>query len=285
MFDAFVAFDKQGKKMKTSTTMMWLAAASVMSVSVQAQQAVLPPAHDLGARTGAVDAGKPLATLSIDELNFFEDGLARFNNIDSVRGTIAGEPGIGLGPTFNSNSCGSCHAQPSVGGTSPSATIFPRIGPNPQIAVATAHGARNTIPAFLTSDGPVREVRFPFALNADGSLSQTPDGGVRALFTIAGRSDAGACNLAQTDFNRALQLGNVVFRIPTPVYGAGLIENIADAKILANAAANAALKQQLGIGGHANTSGNDGSITRFGGRRKTNRCRFFPARLTTSRWA
>ena len=61
-----------------------------------------------------------------------------------------------------------------------------------------------------------------------------------------------------------LQLGNVIFRIPTPVFGAGLIENIADATILANMSANASLKLVLGISGHPNTSGNDGSITRFG---------------------
>ena len=60
------------------------------------------------------------------------------------------------------------------------------------------------------------------------------------------------------------QLGNLIFRIPTPVFGAGLIENIADATILANMRANASLKQHLGISGHPNTSGNDGSITRFG---------------------
>jgi len=60
------------------------------------------------------------------------------------------------------------------------------------------------------------------------------------------------------------QLGNLVFRIPTPVFGAGLIENIADATILANMSANASLKRQLGIVGRPNSSGNDGSITRFG---------------------
>ena len=247
--------------MKTRSLLWWLAFALLIDAPAWAQ---LPPAHDLGARAGGVGAGQPLPTLSADELHFFQDGLARFNNIDSVRGDIAGEPGIGLGPTFNSNSCRSCHAQPAPGGSSPSTDVYPHLGPNPQIALATAHGAKNTVPSFLTPDGPVREVRFPFAVNADGSVSSTADGGVHALFTIAGRSDAAGCDLRQTDFNRMQQLGNAVFRIPTPVYGAGLIENIADATILANMAANAALKRQLGIGGHPNTSGNDGSITRFG---------------------
>ena len=247
--------------MKTSIWISCLIAC--VSAPLGAQQA-LPPAHDLGPRAGGVAAGQPLPGLSIAELTFFTNGLARFNQADSVRGGLPGEPGIGLGPTYNSNSCGSCHAQPAAGGSSPSANVYPRVGPNPQIAVATLRGAKNVLPSFLTADGPVREVRFPYLLNADGTLSQNPDGGVHALFTIAGRSDAGACNLPQTDFAKMQQLGNVIFRIPTPVYGAGLIENIADATILANMSANAALKQQLGISGHPNTSGNDGSITRFG---------------------
>jgi len=50
--------------------------------------------------------------------------------------------------------------------------------------MATAMRANNTIPWFLSSDGPIREVRF--RRNPDGS----PDGGVHALFTISGRSDA-----------------------------------------------------------------------------------------------
>lgn len=60
------------------------------------------------------------------------------------------------------------------------------------------------------------------------------------------------------------ELDNLIFRIPTPVFGAGLIENISDATILGNMAANASLKQRLGISGHPNYSGNDGTITRFG---------------------
>ena len=247
--------------MKSRTLLLWVVAALCTSVPALAQ---LPPAHDLGPRAGGIGAGQPLATLSADELKFFQDGQARFNQADSVRGGLPDGPGIGLGPTFNSNSCGSCHAQPSSGGSSPSANVYPRIGPNPQVALATAHGAHNSVPSFLTPDGPVREARFPFAVNADGSIGRVADGGVHALFTIAGRDDAGACNLPQTDFARMQQLNNIVFRIPTPVYGAGLIENIADATILANMAANGQLKQQLGIAGHTNNSGNDGSITRFG---------------------
>ena len=134
--------------------------------------------RDPGVRAGSVNAGQPLSTLSPSQLQFFQDGLARFVQIDSVSGGAAGEPGKGLGPGFNSNSCASCHAQPSVGGTSPSATIYPFLGQNPQTTVGFDAGASNQIPFFITADGPVREARFPFAVSSGGSITQTPDGGV-----------------------------------------------------------------------------------------------------------
>jgi CxxC motif-containing protein (DUF1111 family) len=213
-------------------------------------------AKDPGVRAGNAGAGIPLPTLSADQLAFFQDGLSRFVAIDSVGGTLAGETDSGLGPTFNSNSCGSCHAQPATGGTSPSV--------NPQIAAASDNGATNSIPDFISASGPVREVRFPLLLNSNGTLSQTPDGGVHDLFTIDGRTDASGCNMAQPRFAQMEKLGNLIFRIPTPVFGAGLIENIPEGTLYANMAANAALKQSLGISGHPNISGNDGTITRFG---------------------
>jgi CxxC motif-containing protein (DUF1111 family) len=213
-------------------------------------------ATDPGVRAGLVNAGQPLSTLSPSQLEYFTDGFVRFNTVEQVAN--------GLGPTFNSNSCGSCHAQPATGGTSPRTDQYPNIGPNPQIGAASANGAINRIPAFVAPDGPVREARFPLAVNPNGTLSRVADGGVHALFTISGRTDGGTCNLAQPNFDQMQQLGNLIFRIPTPVYGAGLIENISDATILANMQLNSSLKQHLGISGHPNYSGNDGSITRFG---------------------
>ena len=212
-------------------------------------------ARDPGIRAGSVNAGTPLSTLTGAQLQFFTDGQTRFQQVDAVSN--------GLGPTFNSNSCSSCHAQPATGGTSPSTSEYPNIGPNPQIAAGTANGASNAIPFFVTADGPVREARFPFAVS-NGSVTHTADGGVHALFTITGRTDAAGCVIAQPNFEQMQQLGNLIFRIPTPIYGAGLIENIPDETILANMQASAALKEQLGISGHPNKSGNDGSITRFG---------------------
>jgi len=205
---------------------------------------------DPGPRQGPPSGGNPLRGLSQAEMNFFNEGQTRFREVDSVSGTQPGATGSGLGPRFNLNSCAGCHAQPTGGGSSP------RI--NPQIAMATNFGATNSVPAFIQQNGPVRVVRF--VRNADGS----PDGGVHNLFTIAGRSDAAGCRIAQPDFATAVAQNNAAFRIPTPLYGAGMVEAVADSTILANLAGNAPLKQQLGIAGHVNRSGNDGTITRFG---------------------
>jgi len=206
--------------------------------------------HDPGPRSGAPGAGGALSVLSPDLQSFFNDAMVDFMEIDSVSGTISGEGGSGLGPTFNGNSCAQCHAHPAVGGSSPPS--------NPQVALANLDGAQNIVPSFITSDGPVREARF--IRNPDGS----PDGGVHGLFTIAGRTDAEGCTLKQPDFAQQLAANNVIFRIPTPTFGLGLVEATPDSTLSANLAANRSIKSQLGVGGAFNSSGNDGTITRFG---------------------
>jgi len=231
-------------------------------------------AHDPGVRGGTVGAGKTITPLTADQSVAFTEALSRFTEVDSVSGSLPGEAGAGLGPRFNSNSCASCHAQPTLGGSSPSASQFPFVGPNPQVAVATLDGAQNHLPFFVTPDGPVREARFPFVVSSSGGLTNVPDGGVHDLFTITGRVDATAapgpngtpqtCTLAQPNFAQMHQMGNLIFRIPTPLFGAGLIENIDEQTILANMAANSAAKSALGISGQPNRNGNDGTITRFG---------------------
>src|SRR6185312_6141513 len=70
--------------------------------------------------------------------------------------------------------------------------------------------------------------------------------------------------IAQPDFNAALANNNVIFRTPTPLFGAGLIEAIDDGGILSNMKANSSRKAALGIAGHENRNGNDGTLTRFG---------------------
>jgi CxxC motif-containing protein (DUF1111 family) len=215
---------------------------------------------DPGVRGGTAGAGGPLAGLTADETAFFQDGQSRFGEIEVVQGGSNN----GLGPRFNSNQCFSCHSQPNMGGTSPAQ--------NPLIAVATLNGAKNTVPWFIAPNGPIREARFKKSNGVN-------DGNVHNLFVITGRTDAPGCNIAQPDFlpagNPLTGQGgnlNIIFRIPTPVFGAGLIESIPGSAILANMQANTTEKSSLGISGHPNSilsgnvnlSANDGTITRFG---------------------
>jgi CxxC motif-containing protein (DUF1111 family) len=221
----------------------------ISSVGAWAQQ-------DPGPRPGPAGAGGPYPTLNANEQGFFGQAFLRFGEINSVSGTI--EKGNGLGPTFNGNSCAMCHAQPMIGGTSPGLSSPQNPVANPQVGLAVLDGAANSVPPFITPNGPVREARF--IRNTDGSL----DGGVHGLYSITGRSDAPGCNLAQPNFEQQIRANNIIFRIPTPVFGLGLVENTPDAALRANLAATQSARSRLGIGGSFNTSGNDGTITRFG---------------------
>jgi CxxC motif-containing protein (DUF1111 family) len=185
---------------------------------------------------------------------FFQDGLKRFQDVESVSGSSTGNNG--LGPRFNSNQCSSCHSQPAIGGTGPAM--------NPQFSFAgSAVAPRDTTPFFITANGPTREARFPFFFDQFGNANpNNPNGGVEDLFTVSGRSDASSCVLTQPSFNAARAANNIIFRIPTPVFGAGLIENLDDSTLQSNRANN--LNNNFGIGGDFNHNGNDGTISRFG---------------------
>jgi len=224
-----------------------------------ATAAYLGSVFDPGPRGGDPGAGAPLAGLGASDLAAFQAGLDEFNEVASVGGdsTLFPDTDRGLGPRYNAESCAVCHAQPAIGGTSPAL--------NPQVASATLGGATNRVPWFVTETGPVREARF--VLKPDGSR----DGGVAALFVISGRADAVGCTLAQPNFGAPGNpltgrggSGNLIFRIPTPVFGGGLIEAIPDAVLIANRDASRDAKHTLGINGRPNRSGNDGTITRFG---------------------
>jgi len=180
-----------------------------------------PAQQDPGPRPGA-DCGGMLSNLSKEQQDLFDLGIEAFTESEGIQD--------GFGPRFNLDSCGGCHQQPAVGGTSPRT--------NPQVALATQGGARNRVPPFITSDGPIREVRF------------RSDGQVHALYVISGRNDdtgdASGCRIRQERFS---DQQNIIFRIPTPLFGAGLIEQIPDSAIRENRSAHADDKQSLGIGG------------------------------------
>jgi CxxC motif-containing protein (DUF1111 family) len=246
------------KKSTAFTAAMAIALLLQADVSIRAQ---FFAAHDPGVRGGASGAGGPLAGLTARELAFFQSGKAEFEGVELVPD--------GLGPRMNLDACGGCHSQPATGGTSPLV--------NPQVAFATKDGGTNQFPGsaifsggYQSPVGPVREVRFK--LNPDGSR----DGGVHNTATIRGRTGATNCFPTLDDINGQFAAGNASFRIPTPVFGAGLIEQIPDSVIIANQTADTSTKSQFGIGGRpnriingsitgeTNNNGNDGTIARFG---------------------
>ena len=256
----------QWKKAATLTTVL----AAITIASSQGAP------HDPGPRRGPAGAGTTDGTqgyypsLNAAEQALFLNGFTQFVEVEGVPQSPVGTLGNGgLGPGFNSNSCGSCHSQPAIlgsstGPASPQTTVvFNGITtsgplPNPEIAAGQAMSATNVIPSFITPDGPVRETRFVRYSNG------TPDGSVHNLFSIAGRTDAPGCNLPQPNFAANLEAHNVVFRIPIAVFGDGLVENTLDTTLQANLVSTASQRARLGIAGRFNLSGNTATITKFG---------------------
>lgn len=208
-----------------------------------------PTATDPGPRSGPAGAGGFLPSLSANEQQIEPSITTEFNRVHDV--VVTSPTDGGLGPVFNSNSCASCHSQPAPGGSSPAS--------NPLFGVYTYNGATNVMPFFEQANGPILEARF---INQPGTT--IPDGTVHQLFSVTGRSDAHGCTLAQPNFTQASQQGNLALRQVTPMFGDGLIEVIRNLDIVNNMNANLPRKATLGITGHPNYSGNDGSIMRFG---------------------
>src|SRR5258708_11129390 len=125
-------------------------------------------AQDPGVRGGAPGAGGPIAGLSGTESAFFTRSRDTFQEVDGVA--------QGLGPRMNLDQCSGCHLQPAVGGTSPSV--------NPQAAFTRKDHGTDFVPSSSKANLAPLDARF--VRNPDG----TADGGVHALFTITGRTDA-----------------------------------------------------------------------------------------------
>jgi hypothetical protein len=149
--------------------------------------------------------------LTPEQEALFCAGADEFSKVDTVKDD-------GLGPTMNLTSCFGCHQYPSSGGSSP-------LGKNPQYDFAKSYppGANIVIPSFVRTNGPVMIARLK--KHPDGS----PDNGVHSLFTITGLEGAAGCAIKQEDFHS--QGNNLINRIPTPTFGAGLIEAINDRTI------------------------------------------------------
>ncbi len=242
-----------------------------------------PPAEGAGQIFGAtLDLAAPGNLLA-----FWFEGLSVFETPASVNGTDnSGTPGKfirGLGPSFNALSCFDCHSQPAIGGSSPGCvgSFCSSLTPtgvkfssetNPQILAARDRNATNSIPNFLLerqATGPLVEVRFPRGAAANGNAAAVPPGAVAQLFVIAGRTDVpSSCAISQVDFQTQEKNNNLIFRIPTPTFGVGFVENTPEPVLESNAGAAKTLASNLGITdikfGVFNRSENDQTITRFG---------------------
>lgn len=239
------------------------AISALFALSVVAGSAFAQTDPGVRNNTG-INAGGPLPDLGATPgaTEFFDNGAGRFQQTEVVTGATSGE-GNGLGPRFNLNQCSTCHSQPAPGGSSPAIKSYPYIGVNPESQVLKNNiaFAPNTIPSFVLLNGPVREARFPFFIE-NGQVTNTADGGVHDLFTVQNRPDAGNCVLAQPNFQQAIQLNDIVYRIPTPTFGLGYMENIGENTLINNF--NSQIGNPFGVAGAFNYSGNDGTITRFG---------------------
>ena len=247
---------------------------------------------DPGVRPGKPGVGTMLQGLTPIEQSMFSEGLSRAVQLEGVCDNCSDltvgsptEPGkenlvtqtnsSGLGVRFNGDQCTACHNQPVLGGSGGFLVPNPQDPPgkqrpaeNPMFdLMAHRKGAVNHVPSFIQQYGPIREVRF--ARKPDG----TPDGGVHQLFTVVGRSDIfpadqpGTCttnDLPPIDFETEYRRGNVRFRIPLQLYGLGILDGIQDVEILGRHKATEQIREELGIKGMPNRSGNDGTITRFG---------------------
>ncbi len=236
--------------------------------SLSSQHAAIDP----GPRTNPASLiPNPVPGLNQNEKALFFESLLRVSELEGSCDTCSQQPqnqlpidpdpnnpfsprslvnSAGMGPVFNADQCFSCHVQPQIGGSSPKA--------NPAHIIAHRLGGTNTVPSFEDPSGAFRETRFKYKPDGDR------DGGVHSLFTLQSRSDAPNCRLSQPDYPLEVSQRNVAFRIPLQLFGLGLIESIQDKAIVANMRANQELKRDLGIEGHPNHVGNNGTISRFG---------------------
>ena len=163
---------------------------------------------------------------------------------------------------MNLDSCGGCHSQPAIGGTSPAV--------NPQVAFATAGGARDRRAVVHPRERP--GARSALRAERDG----TPDGGVHALFTITGRPGADGCTARAAGLRRG-ELARPQRDLPHSDADVRRRPDRADPRQRdpRQPGEQRPTKNALGIAagqlhvpaddhGQTNNNGNDGTIARFG---------------------
>lgn len=234
---------------------------------------VQPPDSSGGDGAGNIIGGAGnLAGFWFDALNVFETAATVGPGPQTGGSSIPG-----LGPSFNAMSCFQCHSQPAVGGSSPNTKTpgFPSGNPQGNLfptGVAPTQTQLNNVSSFISASGPVREARFPRGSAASGNRAAVSAGAVAELFVVQGLPSTSAnCLIDQEDFPTQVANNNIVFRIPIPTFGEGLVENTPDENLVANLTEEDAIANNtnifnppLGIKGTFNRNGNDQTIARFG---------------------
>ena len=168
---------------------------------------------------------------------------------------------------MNLDGCGGCHSQPAIGGTSPAV--------NPQVAFANKDGASNRHSVVHHR----RRAGARGALRAATRTARPTAACTRCSPSPDAPTAPSGCTLRAAGLRaRRWRDRNVIFRIPTPVFGAGLIERSPTARSSptrrptpqpedtrsASAAGRTSCSPVSTISGQPNSNGNDGTIARFG---------------------
>ena len=185
----------------------------------------------------------PAANLPDDERTRFVIGNSFFrrNWVEAPASTKARD---GLGPHFIARSCGGCHVQDGRGEPP---EIFNRLGETKDPAVALL--IRLSIPGKGAHGGPQHEPTYGDQFNNAAITGVKPEGRVTLRYdTVAGqfadgtpyqllKPTYGFADLGYGPMHRDVMLSP---RIAPQIIGVGLLEAIAEADILANAADQAA---------------------------------------------
>ena len=217
------------------------------------------PAVSAPARRSSTLSGSQQEYLRRRVRPFHRSGFGRRLAVGRARAT-ASDPG------YNATGCGACHSQPAAGGTSPRADTYPFVGA--ESADRGRYGIRRDQRGAL-----VRACRtalcwkraFRSSSMAQGHLTTTRDGGVHAIYTIAGRSRCARLH----DGAAELRSDAAARQSRVPHSDAGVRRGTDrehrrrdDPRQHGRQCARSSTSSASA--GHPNTSGNDGSITRFG---------------------
>lgn len=230
----------------------WLAAAGAGLVAATGLVVASPDPDPLGEKTGGATTvfatGRnafsfPAANLEDAERTRFVIGNSFFrrNWVEAPASTKARD---GLGPHFIARSCGGCHVQDGRGAPP---DIFNKLGETQDATVALL--IRLSIPGQDVHGGPLHEPVYGDQFNNAAVQGVQPEGRVTLRYkTIAGQfSDGTPYELVEPHYGFA-DLGYgpmhpqvmVSPRIAPQLPGVGLLEAVAEADILGNAAAQAA---------------------------------------------